>query len=66
MSEEISAQNNGTEDPFKLYASPEGARILREANEILEDLPTSKYLIYFIIFIIEIIIVFWLGLYLIG
>jgi hypothetical protein len=66
MSEEISAQNNGTEDPFKLYASPKGARILREANEIFEDLPTSKYLIYIIIFTIEIIIVFWLGLHLIG
>ena len=66
MSEEISAQNNGTEDPFKLYASPEGARIMREANEIFEDLPTSKYLIYFIIFTIEVIIILWFGLHLIG
>ena len=66
MSEEISAQNNGTEDPFKLYASPEGARILREANEILEDLPTSKYLIYFIIFTVEVIVIFWFGMHLIG
>ncbi len=66
MSEEIPAQNNGTEDPFKLYASPGGARILRGANEIFEDLPTSKYLIYFIIFTIEVIIIFWFGIHLIG
>ncbi len=65
MAEQISAPTSKTDDPFKMYASPVGAGILRKANKIFEDFPVSKYLFFFVIFTIEVIIAFWIGLYLI-
>ncbi|MFP3869558.1 MAG: hypothetical protein ACLFVT_01585, partial [Syntrophobacteria bacterium] len=53
------------QEEFKMYASPAGARFLRTANKIFEDFPTSKYIMYFTIFTVEVIVVFWLGFYLI-
>ena len=65
MAEQISTHSNKTDDPFKLYASPVGASFLQKANKIFEDFPISKYLFFFAIFFIEVIIAFWIGLYLI-
>lgn len=65
MAEQISTHSNKTDDPFKLYASPVGASFLQKANKIFEDFPISKYLFFFAIFSIEVIIAFWVGLYLI-
>jgi predicted lipase len=48
-----------------MYASPVGVRFLRKANKIFEDFPVSKYIFFFVIFSIEIAIVFALGIYLI-
>ena len=65
MAEQISAHSNRTDDPFKMYASSVGAGFLQKANKIFEDFPVSKYLFFFVIFTIEVIIAFWIGLYLI-
>ncbi len=65
MADQISTHNNDTDDPFKMYASPVGASFLQKANKIFEDFPTSKYLLFLVIFTIEVIIAFWVGLYLI-
>jgi hypothetical protein len=65
MAEQISARSNKTDDPFKMYTSPVGAGFLQKANKIFEDFPVSKYLFFFVIFTIEVIIAFWIGLYLI-
>lgn len=65
MAEQISTHSNKTDDPFKLYASSVGASFLQKANKIFEDFPISKYLFFFAIFSIEVIIAFWIGLYLI-
>jgi hypothetical protein len=58
MAEQISAQSNETDDPFKMYASPVGARFLQKANKIFEDFPVSKYLLFFVLFSIEVVILF--------
>lgn len=55
---------NESEDIHKWYSSPVGVRILRRANKIYEDFPTSRYLLYFVIFIVEVIAVLWIGTYL--
>ncbi len=65
MADQISTPSNDTDDPFKMYASPVGASFLQKANKIFEDFPTSKYLLFLVIFTIEVIIAFWVGLYLI-
>ncbi len=65
MAEQISANRDETDDPFKMYASPVGAGFLQKANKIFEDFPASKYILFFVIFTIEVIIAFWVGLYLI-
>jgi hypothetical protein len=51
-------------DPFKLFASPIGPRILQRANKIFEDFPSSRYLLFFALFAFEVIAVFWIALYL--
>jgi hypothetical protein len=55
-----------SDDPFRVYASPVGARFLQKANKIFEDFPVSKYILFFVIFSIEVIIAFWLSIYLIS
>jgi hypothetical protein len=40
----------------------EATRAMEEANRIIEDFPTQKYLLYATIFTIEIILCFWLAL----
>lgn len=60
------AQNSRSDDPFRMYASPIGARFLKRANKIFEDFPVSKYILFFVIFSIEVIVVFWAALYLTG
>lgn len=60
------AQGTRSDDPFRMYASPVGARFLQKANKIFEDFPVSKYILFFAIYSIEVIIVFWAALYLIG
>ena len=65
MAEQISTHSNDTGDPFKMYASPVGAGFLQKANKIFTDFPASKYMLFFVIFTIEVIIAFWLGLHLI-
>lgn len=54
-----------SKDPFSMYASPVGARFLRKANKIFEDFPVSKYILYFALFSIEVVIAFAVGVYLI-
>jgi hypothetical protein len=65
MADQVSSHSGDTNDPFRLYASPVGARFLQRANKIFEDFPTSKYILFAAVFTIEVIIVFWLGVYLI-
>ena len=57
-------QSTRSDDPFRMYASPVGAGFLQKANKIFEDFPVSKYILFFVIFSIEVIIVFWAALYL--
>jgi hypothetical protein len=66
MADETPIHSKEAEDPFKMYASPVGAGFLRKANKIFEDFPTSKYVLFFAIFTIEVIIAFWFALYFIG
>ena len=54
-----------SDDPFRMYASPVGATFLQKANKIFEDFPLSKYILFFSIFAIEIIIVFAFAIHLI-
>ena len=35
---------------------------MEEANRIIEDFPLKKYILYFVIFTIEVILLFWMGL----
>ncbi len=65
MAKKLSAQSDKTDNPFRLFASPVGAGFLQKANKIFEDFPASKYILFFVIFSVEVIIAFWLGLYLI-
>jgi hypothetical protein len=51
-------------DPFKMFASPVGPRILQRANKIFEDFPLSRYVLYFALFAVEVIAVFWIALHL--
>lgn len=61
-----SAEPSGKPDnPFRMYASPVGAGFLQKANEIIEEYPARKYVLYFVIFAIEVIAVFGFAFYLI-
>jgi len=37
-------------------------QVMEEANRIIEDFPLKKYILYFAIFTIEVILLFWMGL----
>jgi hypothetical protein len=66
MAHQVVGSSTGADDPFRMYASSTGARILQKANKINEDFPTSKYLLFFVIYAVEVVAVFWFGLHLIG
>ena len=57
-------QGTRSDDPFRMYASPVGAGFLQKANKIFEDFPVSKYILFSLIFAIEIAIVFAFAIYL--
>lgn len=59
-------QSTRSDDPFRMYASPVGAGFLQKANKIFEDFPVSKYILFFVIFSIEVIIAFWVSIYLVS
>ena len=65
MAKQTTTQSDKTDDSFKMYTSPVGASFLQKANKIFEDFPTSKYLLFLVIFTIEVIIAFWVGLHLV-
>ena len=65
MADQISSHSAESDDPFRLYASPVGAGFLQKANKIFEDFPVSKYILFFVIFSIEVAIAFALAVYLI-
>ena len=54
-------KNDSAKDPYAFYASPVGPRILEHANKIFEEFPVSKYALYFILFMIEVAVVFYIG-----
>ncbi len=37
-------------------------RVMEEANRIIEDFPLHKYVLYVMLFFVEIAIAFWIGL----
>lgn len=53
--------NDPPRDPYACYASPVGPRILEGANTIFEDFPVWKYILYGVIFAIEVAAVFYIG-----
>ncbi len=53
--------NDTSRDPYALYASPVGPRTLARANTIFEDFPVWKYILYGVIFTVEIAVVFYIG-----
>ena len=61
MSGHTHPANESGNDPYALYASPVGPRILEHANKIFEDFPASKYALYFVVFMIEVAAVFYIG-----
>lgn len=61
MSTHHPTHSDQPKDPYALYASPVGARILEQANKIFEDFPVSKYVLFFILFMIEVAAVFYIG-----
>ncbi len=65
MTDQLSQAGGKQEDEFRMYASAVGAHILKEANEIIEDFPVRKYVLFFILFLIEVIAVFGFAFYLI-
>jgi hypothetical protein len=54
-------QNDSAKDLYAFYASPVGPRILEHANKIFEDFPVKKYVLYFVVFMIEVAAVFYIG-----
>lgn len=54
-------RNDSAKDPYAFYSSAVGPRILDRANQIFEDFPVSKYVLYFVVFMIEVAVVFYLG-----
>jgi hypothetical protein len=65
MTDQLSQAGGKQEDEFRMYASPVGAHILKKANEIIEDFPVRKYVLFFVLFLIEVIAVFGFAFYLI-
>jgi hypothetical protein len=61
VSVHTSPQNDSVKDPYAFYASPVGPRILAQANTIFEDFSVSKYVLYFVVFMIEVAAVFYIG-----
>ena len=61
MSVHTPQRNDGPHDPYAFYASAVGPRILDHANRIIEDFPISKYVLYFVVFMIEVAVVFYVG-----
>ena len=59
-------QSTRSDDPFRMYESPVGATFLQRANKIFEDFPITKYIIFTVLFTIEIAIVFAFAIYLTG
>jgi len=53
--------NDTNRDPYAMYASPVGPRVLNQANTIFEDFPVSKYVLFFILFMVEVAAVFYIG-----
>lgn len=39
----------------------EATHVMEEANRIIEDFPTQKYVVYAALFTLEIILCFWVG-----
>jgi len=37
-------------------------QVMEEANRIIEDFPLKKYILYFVIFTIEVVLLFWMAL----
>ena len=64
MAGPTSGQGTRSDDPFRMYASPVGAGFFFFFYKIFEDFPFSKYILFFVIFSIEVIIVFWVSFYL--
>lgn len=64
MAAHASGQSTKSHDPFRMYASSVGANFLQKANKIFEDFPVSKYILFSLIFAIEIAIVFAFAIYL--
>jgi len=52
-----------SDDPFRMYASPVGASFLQKANKIFEDFPVSRYILFSLIFAIEVALVFAFAIY---
>lgn len=65
MTNQSTQPSGKPDDPFRMYASPVGAGFLQKANEIVEDYPARKYVLYSVLFVIEVIAVFSFALYLI-
>ena len=40
----------------------EAIQVMEEANKIIEEFPTGKYVLYTVLFLIEIALCFWVGL----
>ena len=62
MTDASDHQSDKTSDRYARYASPVGPRILDKANTIYESLPTSRYVFYLVLFLIEVAVVFSVGL----
>jgi len=58
MAAHAADQRNKSDDPLRMYASRVGASFLQKANKIFEDFPVSKYILFSLIFVIEVLIVF--------
>jgi hypothetical protein len=40
----------------------EATQVMEQANKIIEDFSTQKYVLYTVIFLIEVALCFWVGL----
>jgi hypothetical protein len=61
MSTHDHPSSDPSRDPYAFYASPVGPRTLDQANRIFEDFPVWKHLLYFIVFMLEVAAVFYIG-----
>jgi hypothetical protein len=65
MAAHAADQRTNSDDAFRMYASPVGAGFLKKANKIFEDFPVSKYILFSLIFAVEIAVVFAFAIHLI-